>query len=270
MPEEGLTDDDEIPEEVEPICQPGDLWQLGAHRLLCGDAAVLKDVEILMGGAKADMVFTDPPYGVSYDTDTRPSGKPKKSLGAVTNDDLSDESFSSLLTLSIANMINVMAEDAAWYICFGGKKYHVIAPIIMDAGLHTSSRIIWYKNQFILGRSDYHTQWEFLIYGWREGKKHNFYGGRDQSDVWEEKQERHGTYLHPTMKPVDLIGRALANSSKVNDVVIDLFGGSGSTLIACEKLGRKHYVMEIEPRYCDVIINRWQNFTGKQALKIDR
>jgi DNA modification methylase len=251
------------------VCKTGQLWKMGDHRLLCGDCTIDEQVQRLMDGNPADMVFTDPPYGVSYDTNTRPSGKPKKSLGAVTNDDLTDEDFSRLLSLAIANMINAMAEDAAWYICFGGKKYHLIAPIIVGAGLHTSSRIIWYKNQFILGRSDYHTQWEFLIYGWREGKKHNFYGGRDQSDVWEEKQERHGTYLHPTMKPVELIGRAITNSSQVNDTVIDLFGGSGSTLIACQKLGRRCYCMEIDPHYCDVIINRWQQFTGLKAELIN-
>lgn len=269
VPREGLTDDDTVPEATESISRRGDLWVLGNHRLLCGDATVITDVERLMGGEKADMVFTDPPYGVSYDTDTRPSGKPIRSLGAVKNDDLGDKEFDELLRGSLVNIYSSISMNASYYVCFGAKKFHFLIPVLLDLGFHIGNRIIWSKNQFILGRSDYHTQWEFLIYGWKEGQKHNWYGGRDQSDVWEEKQETHGTYLHPTMKPVALITKAINNNTVLNQSVIDLFGGSGSTLIACEKLDRRCFMMEIDEHYCDVIIKRWEDYTGKKAVKSD-
>lgn len=256
------TVEDEVPEvSNEPaISKLGEIYQLGNHKLMCADATDFGSVTDLMDSKQADLIFTDPPYGVSYDTDTRPSGKPIHSLGAVTNDDLNDEDFIKMLSASIEAMVCVCKPEGAYYICFGGKKFHLLQPILDKQGIHTSSRIVWVKNQFILGRSDYHTQWEFIIYGYNADQKHNFYGGRDQSDVWQEKQETHGTYLHPTMKPIKLIARALQNSSKESDIILDLFSGSGSTLIACEQLNRVSYNMEIDPKYCDVIRKRYWQF----------
>ena len=268
VPDESEKDDEvpDIPEE--PISKIGDLYKLGEHRLLCGDATEIKDIKKLMNGKKADMIFTDPPYGIPYDTDTRPCGKPKKSLGAVKNDDLADIDFINLLKNAFSNACQVIKNDASYYICFGGKKLHLLVPILLNLGYHISGRIIWYKNQFVLGRSDYHTQWEMILYGWKKGEKHRWYGGRTQSDVWEINQEVHGTYMHPTMKPVSLTIRALNNNTLLNNIILDLFGGSGSTLIACEKLNRRCYMMEIDPRYVDVIIKRYENYTNKKARLI--
>jgi DNA modification methylase len=263
-------DDYEQPEEVVTEIKRGDVILLGKHRLMCGDSTSKEDVEKLMDGKKADMVFTDPPYGVGYDTDTRPSGKPKKSLGKVLNDDLNDLEFSRFLSSFLINQLSVTKDSAIFYICFGGKKYHLLAPLLSEMGYKISSRIIWVKNQFVLGRSDYHTQWEFIIYCWKDGNAHAFYGGRNQSDVWEEKQETHGTYLHPTMKPIKLISRAIYNSTIDNDIILDVFGGSGSTLIACEQTNRICYMMEIDQKYCEVICQRWEKLTGKTRTKVEQ
>lgn len=285
VPEESEKDDEVPPIPEIPISKPGQLYKLGEHRLLCGDATNIKDVEKLMNGEKADMIFTDPPYGVAYDTDKAPLGKPKKSLGKVTGDDLPDKEFSILLQSAFNNAFNTIKKDASFYICFGSAKLHLLMPILFKIGYHLSSLIVWYKNQFNLGRSDYHNQMELVVYGWKEeyineweailygfkGKsKHRWYGGRTQSNVWEIDREYSGSYLHPTMKPVAIITRALNNNTLINNIVQDLFGGSGSTLIACEKLKRRCYIMEIEPKYADVIIERYEKYTGKKAKLINK
>jgi len=285
VPEESERDDEVPPIPEEPISKPGQLYKLGEHRLLCGDATNIKDVEKLMNGEKADMIFTDPPYGVAYDTDKAPLGKPKRSLGKVTGDDLPDKEFRILLQKAFKNAFNTIKKDASFYICFGSAKLHLLMPILFKIGYHLSSLIVWYKNQFVLGRSDYHNQMELVVYGWKEEyineweailygfkgeAKHRWYGGRTQSNVWEIDREYAGSYLHPTMKPVAIITRALNNNTLINNIVQDLFGGSGSTLIACEKMQRKCYMMEVEPKYVDVTIERWEKYTGKKAKLINK
>lgn len=252
---EGLTDDDAVPEaQGEAISKPGDVWVCGEHRLLCGDATVLSDIEKLMDGSLADMVFTDPPYNVAY------VGKTKKSL-TIKNDDLGSD-FYQLLYDSITNLL--MVSKGVVYICMSSSELDTLQKSFRDAGGHWSTFIIWAKNTFSLGRSDYQRQYEPILYGWKEGLKHFWCGARDQGDVWFFNKPV-ANDLHPTMKPVALVERAIENSSKGRDIVLDCFGGSGTTMIACEKTGRAARLVELDPVYCDVIVRRWQEFSGKKA-----
>ncbi len=277
VPEESEKDDEVPPVPEIPISKQGQLYKLGEHRLLCGDATNIKDVEKLMNGEKADMIFTDPPYGVAY--------KSRGKLGKVIGDNLSDKEFNILLQKAFSNAFNTTKKDASFYICFGNKKLHFIVPILLEIGYYLSDFIVWYKNQFVLSGSDYHSQMELVIYGWKQEyineweamlygfkgeSKHRWYGGRTQSNVWEIDREYAGNYLHPTMKPVAIITRALNNNTLINNIVQDLFGGSGSTLIACEKIQRRCYMMEIEPKYADVIIERWEKYTDKKVKLINK
>ena len=252
---EGLTDDDAVPEaQAEAITKPGDVWVCGEHRLICGDATVLSDVEKLMDGSLADMIFTDPPYNVAY------VGKTKKSL-TIKNDDLGSD-FYGLLYDSITNLL--MVSKGAIYICMSSSELDTLQKSFRDAGGHWSTFIIWAKNTFSLGRSDYQRQYEPILYGWKEGLKHFWCGARDQGDVWFFNKPVTND-LHPTMKPVALVERAIENSSKGRDIVLDCFDGSGTTMIACEKTGRAARLVELDPIYCDVIVRRWQEFSGKKA-----
>lgn len=248
-PTEGLTDPDEVPEAPEePKTKLGDLYILGEHRLLCGDSTKAEDVEKLMNGEKADMVFTDPPYGVDYQ--------------GINNDDR--QGLPGLLSLSFAAIADATKAGAGVYIFHSDRCADIFHQIFRDH-FHFSSMIIWAKNSLTLSQTDYQSQHEPCLYGWLEGEPHRFYGDRKQVSVWEfDKQRISG---HTTPKPIDLIERALENSSRANEVVIDLFLGSGSTLIAAEKTGRKCYGMELDPKYCDVIVKRWEDFTGKKAIK---
>lgn len=268
-PEPGLTDEDEVPEPKESICKPGDLWVLGNHRLLCGDATVVTDVERLMDGAKADMVFTDPPYGVDYGEKNRflnsfqPSGR---NLKDIAGDALSKDELLTMLTKAFTLMRENSQDECSYYVTAPqGGELGLMMMMMMMSGLPVRHVLIWVKNQpgFSLGRLDYDYQHEPILYAWN--KKHRFIGkGQHTKSVWAIDRPRENKE-HPTMKPIVLMENALLNSSKTGDVVCDWFSGSGSTLIACEKLGRRCYGMEIDPHYCDVIINRWQNFTGKTA-----
>jgi len=252
---EGLTDDDSVPEEPgETITKPGDVWVLGAHRLLCGDATKVEDVEKVLAGGLADMVFTDPPYNVNYE------GKTKKKL-KIGNDALGGK-FYEFLRDACANMIAVC--KGAIYVCMSSSELHTLYQAFTDAGGHWSTFVIWAKHHFTLGRSDYQRQYEPILYGWKEGADHFWCGARDQGDVWFVKRPA-SSQDHPTMKPVELVERAVRNSSKSRDTVLDPFAGSGSTLIACEKTGRQARLIELEPKYCDVIVRRWQEFTGQKA-----
>ena len=248
-PTEGLTDPDEVPEAPEePKTKLGDLYILGEHRLLCGDSTKAEDVEKLMNGEKADMVFTDPPYGVDYQ--------------GINNDDR--QGLPVLLSLSFAAMANATKAGAGMYIFHSDRCADIFNQIFRDH-FHFSSMIIWAKNSLTLSQTDYQSQHEPCLYGWLEGEPHRFYGDRKQVSVWEfDKQRISG---HTTPKPVDLIERALENSSRANEVVLDLFLGSGSTLIAAEQTRRKCYGMELDPKYCDVIVKRWEDYTGKKAIK---
>lgn len=244
---EGLTDPDEIPLTPEdPKTKLGDLWILGEHRLLCGDSTKAEDVERLMDGAKADMIFTDPPYGVDYE--------------GINNDDR--QGLPGLLSLSFAAMAEATKPGAGVYI-FHSDRCADIFHLVFRDHFHFSSMIIWAKNSLTLSQTDYQSQHEPCLYGWVAGEAHRFYGDRKQVSVWEfDKQSIPG---HTTPKPVDLIARAMQNSSRANDLVLDLFLGSGSTMLAAEKTGRKCYGMELDPKYVDVAVKRWEDFTGKKA-----
>jgi len=255
---EGLVDDDEIPEPVkEPVSKPGDLWHLGDHRLLCGDATVLSDVERVLDGSLADLCFTDPPYNVDY-----AGGVSRKSDRRIQNDNLGS-GFEAFLYDACVNILTVT--KGASYICMSSSELHTLQKAFVAAGGHWSTFIVWAKNRFTLGRSDYQRQYEPILYGWKEGVNHFWCGARDQGDVWFFNKPQKND-LHPTMKPVALVERAIRNSSKNRDIVLDPFGGSGSTLIACEKTGRQARLLELDPAYVDVIVKRWQEFTGQVAF----
>jgi len=244
---EGLTDEDAVPEAPEqPVTVEGDVWVLGRHRLMCGDSTSIDAVERLMDGVKADMVFTDPPYGVDYK--------------GINNDDRGG--LEELLRSSFANYLASSKAGASIYV-FHSDKCADIFHVVFREFFHFSSMIVWAKNSLTLSRTDYQSQHEPCLYGWMNNGSHTFHGDRKQTSVWKFDKER--VEGHTTPKPVALIERALSNSSKGGDTISDLFGGSGSTLIACEKTARDCRMMELDPKYCDVIIKRWQDFTGQYA-----
>ena len=251
----GLSEDEAAPEAQETVVTvTGDVWVMGEHRLLCGDATVLADVEKVMAGGLADMVFSDPPYGVAYE------GKTAKKL-KIQNDKLGEQFYDFLRDAS-TNMLTVC--KGAIYICMSSSELHTLHQAFTDAGGHWSTFVIWAKHHFTLGRSDYQRQYEPILYGWRDGVDHFWCGARDQGDIWFIKRPA-SNQEHPTMKPVELVERAIRNSSKTRDTILDPFAGSGTTAIACEKAGRQARLIELDPKYCDVVIRRWQQWTGKQA-----
>ncbi|MBP2657287.1 MAG: hypothetical protein H6Q69_319 [Firmicutes bacterium] len=291
----------------EPITRLGDIWQLGKHRLMCGDSTVLADVEKLMNGQQAEMVFTDPPYNVNY------QGGTNDKL-TIQNDNMSTEKFNAFLHDAFASMYAVTAPGGAVYVCHADSEGANFRGALQDAGWLLKQCLIWVKNQFVIGRQDYQWRHEPILYGWKPGVAHRWYGGRKQSTVIEDdmpiviQQNEKGTTAtitvglstvvlkmtdfeilhtgtdedasiwrfekplrngeHPTMKPIGLCARALRNSSKSGDNVLDLFGGSGSTLMAAEQTGRTCFMMELDPVYCDVIVKRWEEFTGQEAKGI--
>jgi len=252
----GLTDVDAVPDVPEtPISGHGDVWILGHHRVLCGDATKKSDVDRALQGNPADMVFCDPPYSVAY------TGKTARKL-TIQNDDLG-AGFYDFLRDASANMLAVTR--GALYVCMSSSELHTLFRAFTDAGGHWSTFIIWAKNHFTLGRSDYQRQYEPILYGWAEGSRYYWCGARDQGDVWCVDRPAVND-LHPTMKPVELVQKAIRNSSKNRDLVFDPFGGSGSTLIACETTGRQARLIELDPRYVDVIVKRWQDYTGRKAV----
>jgi DNA modification methylase len=253
--------DDEVPEPPEdPVSRPGDLWSLGNHRLLCGDATVLADVERVLGGQLADMTFCDPPYNVDYANS--PKDKLRGKHRPILNDSLGS-GFEAFLLDACTNVLSVT--KGACYICMSSSELHTLQRAFTAAGGKWSTFVIWAKNTFTLGRADYQRQYEPILYGWKEGSDHYWCGARDQGDVWFfDKPAKND--LHPTMKPVALVERAIRNSSKSRDIVLDPFGGSGSTLIACEKTGRQARLVELDPKYVDTIVLRWQEFSGGAAV----
>ena len=237
----------EVDEENEPITKLGDIWQLGRHRLMCGDSTDKETVELLMDGKKADMVFTDPPYGVDYD--------------GINND--SRSGLEDLLTSAFENYKENCIDGASVY-CFHSDKCADIFHKVFRSFCHFSSMIIWEKQSLVLSQGDYQSIHEPCLYGWFDNGTHRFFGDRKQTSVWQ--FDRKSIEGHTTPKPIGFICKALENSSKKNENVLDLFGGSGSTLIACEQLGRTCYMMELDEKYCDVIIKRWEKFTGEKAV----
>jgi DNA modification methylase len=257
--EEG-EDPDEAPEPpTDPISRPGDIWICGEHRVLCGDATVLSDVEALLGGELADMTFCDPPYNVNYANSAKDKMRGKNR--AILNDALG-ESFGAFLYDASVNILTVT--KGAVYICMSSSELDTLQKAFREAGGKWSTFVIWAKNTFTLGRADYQRQYEPILYGWKEGADHYWCGARDQGDVWL-IDKPHKNDLHPTMKPVALVERAIRNSSKSRDIVLDPFGGSGTTMIAAERAGRRARLVELDPKYVDVIVQRWQDLTGGSA-----
>ena len=257
---DGLTDPDAVPEIPEnPVSKPGDLWVLGSHRVLCGDATALSSGERVLEGGLADMVFTDPPYNVDY---SQPSVRPGRAGRKIANDNLGG-AFEQFLSDACRNLLGV--SRGAIYICMSSAEIDTLKRAFIEAGGHWSTFVIWAKNTFTLGRSDYQRQYEPILYGWRQGSDHYWCGARDQGDVWNVNKPAVND-LHPTQKPVELIERAIANSSRRRDTVLDPFGGSGSTVIACEKMGRQARVIELDPKYIDTTVIRWQEFTGHAGV----
>jgi DNA modification methylase len=241
---EGLTDEDAVPETPEePITKLGDIWKLGNHRLMCGDSTILNDIDKLTQKQKPDMIFTDPPYNVAF------NGRSGK-FDVIKNDNLEESEFNNFID-TILNNLNLLNINT-YYICCNWAFYG-----ILQKKLKPKACIVWAKNVFGLGKG-YRHQHEFILFdGFIDASIKN------ESDLWKIKKD--SKYQHPTQKPVELSSRAITNSSRPNNTILDLFGGSGSTLIACEKLNRKARVMELDPKYCDVIVKRWEQFTGKKA-----
>ena len=259
---DGNTDEDAVPEVSEtPISRPGDIWVLGEHRLLCGDSTVAESYDRLMQGEPADMVFTDPPYNVDYANSAK--DKMRGTDRPILNDNLGD-GFYDFLLAALTPMLQHCA--GATYIAMSSSELDTLQQAFRAAGGKWSTFIIWAKNTFTLGRADYQRQYEPILYGWRDGVDHFWCGDRDQGDVWFINKPVKND-LHPTMKPVELVERALRNSSRPGDTVLDPFGGSGTTVIAAEKSGRKARMIELDPKYCDVIVRRWQDFSGHQARR---
>lgn len=254
---EGQTEDDAVPElQAATVSRKGDVWVMGPHRLLCGDATTAEAYAHLLAGTRADMVFTDPPYNVSY------VGKNKKAE-SILNDSLGAE-FGGFLTDALTLLVAHCR--GAMYVAMSSSELDTLQAAFRAAGGHFSTFIIWAKDRFALGSADYQRQYEPMLYGWPQGAKRHWCGDRDQSDVWQIKRHARND-LHPTMKPVELVERAIRNSSVPGHVVLDGFGGSGTTAIAAEKTGRVARLIELDPKYCDVIVRRWQDWTGQQAMR---
>jgi DNA modification methylase len=248
----------------EPRSKPGDLWALGEHRLFCGDATKTEDLEMLLAGTKASMAFTDPPYNVSLgDHGGQQRGSRKR---RIANDSMEPIAWEIFVRASGRNLLTSV--DGAIYICMSSKEMPLVSRVLAEEGGHWSDTIIWRKDRFVLGRADYQRAYEPIWFGWREGATHHWCGDRDQDDVWEINRPSDAP-LHPTMKPLALMERAIANSSVPGDLVLDLFAGSGSTLIASERTGRRCAALELDPRYADVILARWERFSGDVAERID-
>lgn len=267
---------EDVPPEVDeiskPICKRGDIWKLENHRLMCGDSTDKDTVARLMNGEKADMVFTDPPYNVDYSSKNAFLNEADKG-NRIQKDIAGDFGYSDeecgekLWKPAFQNMRDNAKDDCSIYVTMPQGGAHMVMMLMCSASWQVKHELIWVKNNHVLGRTDYFYKHEPILFGW--AKTHKFYGkGEFNKSVWEiDKPSK--SDLHPTMKPIRLIANALQNSSKENDLIIDFFGGSGSTLIACEQLGRRCFTMELDPKYCGVIIRRWEAFTGKKAEKIN-
>ena len=259
---EGQTDDDAVPDVAEtPVSRPGDVWLLDGHRLLCGDSTVAESYDRVLDGEPVDMVFTDPPYNVNYANSAKDKMRGKDR--AILNDNLGDGFYDFLLAALTPTVAHCRG---GIYVAMSSSELDVLQSAFRAAGGKWSTFIIWAKNTFTLGRADYQRQYEPILYGWPEGAQRHWCGDRDQGDVWNIKKPQKND-LHPTMKPVELVERAIRNSSRPGNVVLDPFGGSGTTLIAAEKSGRLARLIELDPKYADVIVRRWQDWTGKQATR---
>ncbi|MDF2911217.1 MAG: methylase family protein [Sporolactobacillus laevolacticus] len=261
MPVEIEDDEFDVDEELnsieEPETKPGDIWELGPHRLICGDSTDQQTIDRLMDGQLASMVFTDPPYNVDYE------GKTDDSL-KIMNDKMNDDQFYQFLHDLYLTMLGATKEGGAIYVCHADSEGYNFRRAMIDAGWLMKQCIVWAKNSFVMGRQDYQWQHEPILYGWKPGAPHQWCGDRKQSTVWNyDKPQRNGE--HPTMKPIPLVAQAIQNSSMKGEIVLDVCGGSGTTLIACEQTGGICYMSELDPKYCDVIKKRYEQLTGKKA-----
>ena len=248
----------------EPRTKPGELWALGEHRLLVGDATKAQDVERLLAGRRAGMAFTDPPYNVSLGDHGghRPGARRRR----IANDSLDPVAWETFVRSWAATLLGGV--DGAIYVCMSSKELGLVSRVLAEEGGHWSDTLIWHKERFVPGQADYQRAYEPIWYGWREGASHHWCGDRDQDDVWQIARPADAP-LHPTMKPLPLMERAISNSSNAGDLVLDPFLGSGSSLIACERTGRVCAGIEIDPIYADVILARWERFAGATAERID-
>jgi len=259
---QGNTDDDAVPDVPEtPVSRLGDVWVLGKHRLLCGDATQEGSYQALLGSDRVSMVWQDPPYGVNYANSAKDKLRGKNR--PILNDNLG-EGFGPFLQAALTPALARC--NGAVYIAMSSSELDVLQSAFRAAGGHWSTFIIWAKNTFTMGRADYQRQYEPMLYGWPEGSKRHWCGDRDQGDVWQIKKPVKND-LHPTMKPVELVERAIRNSSRPGDTVLDCFGGSGTTMIAAEKSGRVARLMELDPKYVDTIVRRWQDYAGRKATR---
>lgn len=247
---------------VDPVTRPGDVWLLGNHRVMCGDSTDPLHVDRLMAGGMADLVFTDPPYGMMFSSGRqRAPGSRVKTHGMIMNDDLGGDDLMQLVLDALVIAVAYKTENASVYVCLTWRTYSEFRAAIELAGLKPKACIVWDKKSIGIGTLNYRPQHEFIFYH----EAGNWYGPNNETDVWSFSRGNTGAYVHPTQKPVELIERAVTNSSDSGAVVLDCFGGSGSTLIACERTGRTARLMELDPKYCDVIVRRWQEFTGHAA-----
>lgn len=252
-------EEDDAPEvsEAAPRAKKGDIWQLGSHRLLCGDSTEPTDLAKLMDGETADLLLTDPPYNVEY------VGKTKDAL-TIQNDHMGGAAFLEFLTAAFSAANEFLRPGGAFYIWHADLEGYNFRTACKNIGWQLRQCLIWHKNCFVMGWQDYQCKHEPCLYGWKDGAAHYFVDDRTQSTVIEcDRPSR--SKEHPTMKPVKLLALQIRNSSRMGEIVLDPFGGSGSTLIACEQLGRKARLVELDPKYCDVILTRWENLTGKEA-----
>ena len=285
---------------VEPKAKLGDIYELGEHRLMCGDSTSEEDTEKLAGGVSLDLLFTDPPYNVSIvgGSHALPAFKRRKAgKHTIQNDSMSDEDFKEFLNRAFNNANKLLKDGGAFYVWYATREQVNFEEQLTRNAMPVREQLIWVKNSLVLGRQDYQWQHEPCMYGWKDGASHYFVDNRKLTTIIEDKLDFEKmsknelkelleeiyefpstiirenrpvkSDMHPTMKPVRMCAKLISNSTKPNETVLDLFGGSGSTLIACEQLGRKCYMMEYDPKYVDVIIDRWEQFTGKKAIKIN-
>jgi DNA modification methylase len=256
---EGLTDEDAVPEvPAAPKTVLGDVWVLGNHRLMCGDSTSIDALQTLTEGKLVDMWLTDPPYNVAYEGGT-------KDKLTIQNDNMGDEQFRAFLRDAYVTADTVMKPGAVFYIWHADSEGYNFRGAARDAGWQVRQCLIWKKSSLVMGRQDYHWKHEPCLYGWKDGAGHLWSADRKQTTILEfDKPNRNGE--HPTMKPVELFEYQMLNNTKGADIVLDSFGGSGTTMIAAEKHGRHAFLMELDPKYCDVIVQRWQDFTGKKAV----
>ena len=261
IPQAVEDDPPEVDETSEPICRRGELWQLGRHRLMCGDSLAKSDMQRLMGEEKADLLVTDPPYGIDY------VGKTPDAL-KIANDSFQGGEFMEFLRSAFVCAAGSMRDGAVWYIWHASNKADIFMQACVAAGWTVRQVLVWVKNSLVLGRQDYQWRHELCLYGWIDGAAHYWGNDRSQTTVLEfDKPNRND--IHPTMKPVRMFDYQIRNSCRPGDIVLDIFGGSGTTLIACEQNERICRTMEIDPRYCDAIIKRWENLTGQKAVRIN-